>query len=1024
MEIPSYLIDEVKRGNSVLFLGSQAFKNSKNNEGRDLLSDNELRDMLCDQFLGGEEKDLDLSSVFDITAAENDIQTVYDFIKTEYWNYRPNEKQIKLANYNWSSIYTTNYNLIIERIYSTSTNKKQRLVPIYKVSDRVDSLVKPPEDLAYIKLHGCITKISGNDRSLILSPDQYSNNKKEISVLLERLKEIGHNKTIFIIGKSLDDSDIKFLLKELDGMSDRRPRYYCLIEQFSDRQQRMWEAKRVHLISGTMEEFFSQLDYEISDIEREFHTTPKKHAVERFFVSNEFVLSDSAYRDLDNSLIFLHEQMPMEQNSSKLFYKGYSQGWSAIASKLDVRRRIADEIISEVILTDEVDRVKSFEMYNLSGSAGTGKTVLLKRLAWDSAIDYNKICFYFEASERIPLNTLNELAEKIDERIFLFIDRASLHVQDLIQLSNSFTKSSLKITCLVTERTNEWNVECGLLENILTDSFNVRDLSHNEIESLIFKLEENNSLGVLKYKNHEERMNEFVSRSNRQLLVALHEVTMGKPFKEIIQNEFDNIAPRKAQLMYRTICVMNQFNVPVRAGVIKRVHDISFDDFKNEFFEPLEKIVQVQDYSSSQDIAYTARHPTIANMVFVYSLHDELDRFETYLSILLSLDIGFSSDRTVFRELIKYRHLSEVFRSTEYIENIYLAIENVCGNDDYYFQQHAISYMRSPQPNYIKAENLLNKAEQYGSHNVTISHSRAELEFARAKYSQGLERERLLNKAEALSRNIHNGTSHGLDTRCKIALQRLEDSFLTEDTEVVTDAIKNAEEIISLALQIYPDDEVLLSEESRFATLINDNERSIKALEKAFSKNNANGHIAARLSSYYLSVGREDDAFKTLNAALKVNPTNKSVHAALAKIYSEKGNSYREDAEYHWQHSFTDGDRNSLNQLYYSRQLYLNGKFNEYNEQILKLKLIRVSPNTRHMLRGIIKTPDGDNVVYTGRIYKKEATYALIDTIGFNNAHYLHYSNCHESLWYELKVNDEVKYNLGFTFSGTAAILC
>lgn len=1024
MKIPSYLIDEVKRGNIVLFLGGQAFAKAKNNENESLLTDEQLKHKLCDHFLGGDEKNLDLSSVFDIAVAENDLNTVQDYLRNLYWGYNPSLEQQKISEYNWASIYSTNYNLIIERIYSSATKKKQRLVPIYKISDRIDSLVKMPEDVAYVKLHGCITKTSDINSPILISSEQYIKSRNERAVFFERMKEVGYNKTILIVGNSLEDSDIKYILKEIEGMTESRPRYYCLVDSFSERQQRMWEVKRVHLISGTIDSFISQLSYEISDIDLEFGATLRQHPIERVFVSNNYVLSDSAFRDLEKSLTYIHEQIPIEQTNPKLFYRGYSQGWSAISSELDVRRRIADEILSEVILTDEVDRSKNFELYNISGSAGAGKTVFLKRLAWDSSIDFRKICFFFESSDKIPVNTLIELAEKVGERIFLFVDRASLHVQDLIHLSNSFSRSTLKLTCIITERNNEWNIECGSLDNLLTDSFNLRDLSFSEIESLINKLEINNSLGVLKNKNKKERVEEFILKSNRQLLVALHEVTMGKPFREIIQNEYDNIIPRKAQLMYRTICVMNQFHVPVRAGVIKRVHDISFDDFKKEFFEPLEKIVQVLNNSSVQDIVYTARHPTIANMVFDHSLPNELDRFETYMSILLSLDIGFSSDRTVFRELIKYRHLSDVFRTTEYIENIYSGVRDVCGNDDYYYQQYAIFKMRVSPPNYIRAEELLNKAEYYGPHNTTIQHSRAELELARAKHSKGLERERLLNKADKLSQSIQNGTSHGLDTRCKIALQRLEDSISAGDPEVVIDAIKNVEEIISAALQSYPDDEVLLSEESRFAELINDNSRSIKALEKAFAKNNANGHIASRLSTYYLSVDRESDAFTTLNNALKINPTNKSVHAALAKIYSEKGDDYKDTAEYHWKHSFTDGDRNSINQLFYSRQLYINGKINEYNEQVNKLKQLRLSPSTRHMLRGIIKTPNGGNALYTGRIYRKEATYALIDTLGFSNQHYLHYTNCPDDKWDELKINDEVNYNLGFTFSGTAAVMC
>ncbi len=182
MKIPSYLIDEVKRGNIVLFLGGQAFAKAKNNENESLLTDEQLKHKLCDHFLGGDEKNLDLSSVFDIAVAENDLNTVQDYLRNLYWGYNPSLEQQKISEYNWASIYSTNYNLIIERIYSSATKKKQRLVPIYKISDRIDSLVKMPEDVAYVKLHGCITKTSDINSPILISSEQYIKSRNERAV--------------------------------------------------------------------------------------------------------------------------------------------------------------------------------------------------------------------------------------------------------------------------------------------------------------------------------------------------------------------------------------------------------------------------------------------------------------------------------------------------------------------------------------------------------------------------------------------------------------------------------------------------------------------------------------------------------------------------------------------------------------------------------------------------------------------------------------------------------------------------
>ena len=47
----------------------------------------------------------------------------------------------------------------------------------------------------------------------------------------------------------------------------------------------------------------------------------------------------------------------------------------------------------------------------------------------------------------------------------------------------------------------------------------------------------------------------------------------------------------KAQRVYLTICLLNRLEVPVRAGIISRIHDIPFGDFKARLFKPLEHVV-------------------------------------------------------------------------------------------------------------------------------------------------------------------------------------------------------------------------------------------------------------------------------------------------------------------------------------------------------------------------------------------------------------------------------------------------
>lgn len=52
MDIPDNLINEIKRGRVVLFLGAGASMGSISKSGKEMFSANALRDELCERFLG------------------------------------------------------------------------------------------------------------------------------------------------------------------------------------------------------------------------------------------------------------------------------------------------------------------------------------------------------------------------------------------------------------------------------------------------------------------------------------------------------------------------------------------------------------------------------------------------------------------------------------------------------------------------------------------------------------------------------------------------------------------------------------------------------------------------------------------------------------------------------------------------------------------------------------------------------------------------------------------------------------
>ena len=316
-------------------------------------------------------------------------------------------------------------------------------------------------------------------------------------------------------------------------------------------EKRLLEGKRISPLEGTFEEFLSTIDRELSSVFRGVtaaSVVPELPIAERFIVRNPG-LNQSCFEFLENDVEYVRNGMAIDSlDDPRLFYRGLSPIWSAVDANLDVRRDVENTIISDTILEDPSDGRPRF--YAIKGHAGSGKSVLLQRIAWEAAIAYGKLCLYMRPHGAMSFEALAELAKVVDERIYLFVDDAADHVSQTLLLLEKAAKSSIPLTVFVAERINEWNMACSDLEPYLEDEFEVRYLSAKEIEGLLALLEHNRALFRLAQFSEEERRAEFVDRAGRQLLVALHEATLGKPFEDIIADEYAEIRPDTAKSMY------------------------------------------------------------------------------------------------------------------------------------------------------------------------------------------------------------------------------------------------------------------------------------------------------------------------------------------------------------------------------------------------------------------------------------------------------------------------------------------
>ncbi|MCA6533902.1 MAG: SIR2 family protein, partial [Pseudanabaena sp. M135S2SP2A07QC] len=938
MELPEIVVSSIRTGQVVLFLGTRALLGYQI-KGQ-ISPEDTLRNELSDRFLDGQYNQESLQWVTELAVSAYDLGTVQDFIASKFRRIQPEASHLILPTFRWKGIATTSFDRLLETAYDSSRNRVQELIPIISNHDRIDEKLQSNKSLALLKLHGCITRTQDPKLPLILSTDQYSTHKESRDRLFKTFYEWCYESTVIFIGGGSQDSELRSVLLQVLNEVKNRPPYYLVQPKVSGAEKNLWESKRITVLEGKFDDFIRSLD---KSIKKELRPLAQglqlpNHPIERKFVKNEPIVG--SLKDLlTHDVEYVHDAIVTVESDPKQFYKGFNLEWYPIIRGFDVRRRLTDTVLYDVILRPDSDRPTLSELYVIKSEAGSGKTIFLRRLAWESATQANVICLFMKTASNINFEAIRELYRLANERIFVFVDAAADNIYLILLLLEEARRFEVPLTIITAARANEWNMSCDRLADYVTKDYQLRYLSEVEILDLVNLLEKHDALGPnLKNKNLNQRVQEFGEKAGRQLLVALHEATLGRPFREIIVDEYQHIYPKQAQDLYLTVCFLNRLGAPVRVGLIARVHDISFHDFREKLFVPLEHVVQTEQKSSS-DVYYLARHPQIAQIVFEDILLDEHTRYNEYIRVLRYLNIAYDSDRDSFRKLVKAKDLSQIFSSHEDVKAIYEMAREYVGADAYLYQQMA-NYERITNGDYQLAEEYLRVAQESDPRDRSIVHSQAELAADRGRKAEHpLERQKFRNQAFSFLKDLIKSSKSESDqyartTYLKLAIDNLR--YVLEQDEPtnrdIEDAVRDIEKILEETKQNYPENTFVNNLEAEFANLIEDDERALKALEIAFNANPRDSYIAIRLSTLYKNKDNLESASSCLKKALENQTLSKELNYQYAQVLRKMFPRDIDSLIYYFGRAFSKGDQNYPAQFWYSRYLFESSDLEKINE--------------------------------------------------------------------------------------------
>lgn len=868
----------------VLFLGSGINFECRNSSNERAPVGTELAKLIKEKFLPGEALPDDLQMVSACVETRESRRHLDRFIYDYLMDFEPCDYVLKkIPSFVWRRIYTTNYDILLEKAYQSEPQTKQKLIEVYSDKDRQDNITLGV-DLPYYKVHGCITKITSDGIPLILTAMDYANYRNNRKRLFWRLQDDFFEHTFLFIGYSFLDTDFQNLFFEVQSdIQDIRdfPRCYAISPNVPQAISDYWDTRKVVILNYTAKDFFAL----IKDIPSETPSLPQNYTEQIRALSGRFKASiDSGIAgELLKSFDIVNDRLGHDMFDHKNYYRGDCPNWAVIRNECDAIRDYYELIMDDILLVDESEKPDLVEVAIITAEAGGGKSTLLMRLAYDQACDFEGFCLYHKNFQEISFPALEDVYKVLKKRIYIYIDDAADNIGQLSFIAKRAKALSIPITLIAAERKNEWNAIKERLLPIIPIEYELPYLSEAEIDKILNVLENKNYLCELKNKSFEDRKAAFTEKAEKQLLVAMREATEGEDFEKIIQNEYDDIPSSKGKNAYLIICSLHRLGVKIRAGLLKRLTGVSFERFQEELLQPCERVIVFEEDESTNQHYFRSRHSYIAEIVCRYQLNDPSLVSEIYLKILNSMDIGFSSDLYSFRELVRADSIIDTMPNIEHRRLFYNTALSLSENDAFVYQQFGIMELR--HNNISEAESYLEKACGLDPNNQAYKHSYARLLFDKSQSTPNKAlKERLFERAQKVLVSIIKAWPTNPYAYNSYAQNLIGIANKHNDIERTEEILKEAHEMILNGLRFCYEKSYLLATEGRIFQLLGDYQKAKNLLYQSHNRNQSSARTALLLGRLLIKHKEYPQAYEVITTALRYNELHVTLNFLAAEI--------------------------------------------------------------------------------------------------------------------------------------------
>ena len=565
----------------------------------------------------------DLSELAQIFENKYGRSALADIVRGGLSQLKPAAGLLALPNFNWRSIYTTNYDTLIEQAY------RQCKRDLYVYRSNFDISIPRGSATPLYKIHGCVTQDSdsGHKSRMLITESDYDDYDKYRQTLFNSLQSDMFTTDTVVIGQSLNDRHLKQLVKRVCSLRQEgvQGRIFLMVHTYDADKASLFTRLGVEVIGGDLEDLLRAL------LSSQETTNPVVHSTSS--LADEFLSPDLLLTTQD-----VRHAAQLPPNPVRLF-----NGTPATYADISKGHTITRAALRR--LEEARNGTRGFFQV-VTGTRGVGKTSMarayvLNRVnngmpAWEHLSDHHIDIVGWCAVE-------TKLRQENKDGL-LFIDDCTRHlraVNKLVDHLNSLDRPHLRI--LVTAESGKWRVSPksrGFFSRGTLTSLAV--LERSDIDDLVNLVDRRPEIRALVEQHflelsRAEKVRRLRDKCSADMFVCLKNIFANENLDNILLQEYFELS-HEAQEIYRYVAAIQAMGGYVHRQLIMRIMGIGATSL-DTLLDSLDGIVSEYTIDGRRGIyGWRTRHDVIASTIARWKFADQEDLYALLRDLVTGLN--------------------------------------------------------------------------------------------------------------------------------------------------------------------------------------------------------------------------------------------------------------------------------------------------------------------------------------------------------------------------------------------------